>query len=325
MSYQQAFPKQDRMIRAVNAASMRVDCDVNPMGTIDSYFGHLPWGELGDSILDILDLPNSVMSGTNWAIIRNSLLDPAFSLLETLVKLHNFVAGDHRELMYHVDDIEAWLIANGDLNETAFYAGTLFGDVQLSIVNTFFLFYRLKGINISIPNPFAAGQRFAFAGGEVAADSVIIISGETIAGALSPIAALLELDHFVFDLDKMVNGNGVTNRNSGIPVKDRTTASNGLEYKSNPKHTPGQPGNRPNAGIEPKNSLELFEQSVASEQTPNQRFAYDKNTNTLHRFFNSGDGTWHWSGSTNQGSNSITGNQVPNDIKTLFGLPKKGW
>jgi|GEM_PF-4861446 hypothetical protein len=42
--------------------------------------------------------------------------------------------------------------------------------------------------------------------------------------------------------------------NSNIPVKDKTKASNGLDYQSNPKHTPGQPGNRPNAGIEPKNS-----------------------------------------------------------------------
>ena len=34
---------------------------------------------------------------------------------------------------------------------------------------------------------------------------------------------------------------------------------------------------------------------------------------------------FHWSGSTNQGANSITGSQVPNDIKNIFGLPKKGW
>ena len=92
----------------------------------------------------------------------------------------------------------------------------------------------------------------------------------------------------------------------------KTTASNGLDYKSNPKHTPGQPGNRPNAGIEPKNSLDLFGDSVPSTSKPNQRYTYDADTNTLHRFYNDGNGIWHWSGSTNQGANSINGSQVPN-------------
>ena len=112
---------------------------------------------------------------------------------------------------------------------------------------------------------------------------------------------------------------------SSIPVKVKTRASNGLDYQSNPKHTPGQPGNNPNAGIEPKNSLDLFEESVPSTTKPNQRYTYDETTGTLHRFFNDGNGTWHWSGSTNQGSNSLKGTDVPNDIKNTFGLPKKGW
>ena len=110
-----------------------------------------------------------------------------------------------------------------------------------------------------------------------------------------------------------------------IPVQSKTTASNGLEYKSNPKHTPGQPGYRSNAGIEPHNSLDMFNESIPSTTKPNQRYAYDKNTKTLHRFYNDGNGEWHWSGSTNQGANSLRGNEVPNDIKNSFGLPKKGW
>ena len=112
---------------------------------------------------------------------------------------------------------------------------------------------------------------------------------------------------------------------SGIPVPEKTKASNGLDYQSNPKHTLGQPGNSPNAGIEPQNSLELFGNSVQSTKNPNQRYAYDESTGTLHRFFNDGNGTWHWSGSTNQGQNSIRGTDVPNDIKNIFDLPKKGW
>lgn len=47
--------------------------------------------------------------------------------------------------------------------------------------------------------------------------------------------------------------------------------------------------------------------------------------NTLHRFFNERNGIWHWSGSTNQVVNFITGDQVPSDIKNYFGMPKKGW
>ena len=51
----------------------------------------------------------------------------------------------------------------------------------------------------------------------------------------------------------------------------------------------------------------------------------DSTTNTLHRFFNDGNGTWHWSGSTNQGVNSLSANEIPIDIKRLFGLQGKGW
>lgn len=128
--------------------------------------------------------------------------------------------------------------------------------------------------------------------------------------------------------DKIVGENKVVvegGSKGGVPVKDKTTASNGLDYQSNPKHTPGQPGNRPNAGIEPKNSLDLFGESTPSTLKLNQRYTFDRETNTLHRFFEDGNGNWHWSGSTNQGANSITGSQVPNDIKKLFNLPKKGW
>ena len=122
------------------------------------------------------------------------------------------------------------------------------------------------------------------------------------------------------------DGNGwVLVHNQCVPVKNKTTAANGLDYQSNTKHTPGQQGFRANAGTEPGNSLELFGESVASASKPGQRFSFDRLTNTLHRFFNDGNGTWHWSGSTNQGANSITGSQVPNDIKNIFGLPKKGW
>ena len=114
-------------------------------------------------------------------------------------------------------------------------------------------------------------------------------------------------------------------KNNGIPVQERVQASNGLYYESNSKHTLGRGGNRPNAGIEPSNALELFEQSILSVEKPKQRFAYDAETKTVHRFFNDGNGTWHWSGSTNQGKTSLTSKQIPRDIGKAFNLPKKGW
>jgi len=110
------------------------------------------------------------------------------------------------------------------------------------------------------------------------------------------------------------------------PVKEVTVADNGLKYKSNPKHTLGGQGNRKNAGIEPQNSLELFGKSVASTSKPNQRYTYDKKTGTLHRFFcDQNSKVWHWSGSTNQGNNSLKSADVPSDIKKNFNLKGKGW
>ena len=115
--------------------------------------------------------------------------------------------------------------------------------------------------------------------------------------------------------------------NSQCPVPEKRRASNGLDYKSNSKHTVGQPGNRPNAGIEPRNSFELFEKSVQSSKNSRMRYTYDKSTNTLHRFSPSDNGCteYHWSGSTNQGANSLTSREVPSDIIKNFGLKKKGW
>ena len=114
-------------------------------------------------------------------------------------------------------------------------------------------------------------------------------------------------------------------RGSSIPVQNITRAANGFYYKSNPKHTLGQTGRISNAGIEPRNSLDMFGRSVQSTKHPNQRFFFDTDTKTLHRFFNDGNGTWHWSGSTNQGVNSLRLNQVPIDIRRLFNMSRKGW
>jgi len=107
--------------------------------------------------------------------------------------------------------------------------------------------------------------------------------------------------------------------NDQCPVPEsRKSEKNGLTYKSHTKHTRGQRGNRQNAGIEPKNSFELFENSRAST-TSKGRYTYEESTKTVHRFFSNHEGTeWHWCGSTNQGVNSIPSKDIPRDIKKAF-------
>lgn len=93
-----------------------------------------------------------------------------------------------------------------------------------------------------------------------------------------------------------------------LPIPEVTTASNGLKIESNTKHTPGAQGSRPNAGIEPKNSLDLFERSIATKD-PKVRLSIDNDGN-IHRFFNTskdGTGTFHWSGSTGDGRHQYAG------------------
>ena len=83
---------------------------------------------------------------------------------------------------------------------------------------------------------------------------------------------------------------------TAIPFKEPVQANNGLVYKSNEKHTPGQGGKngKAPAGIEPTNSLELFDQS---KPIGGKRYAFDKNGD-IHQYTDANNGTWHWAGST---------------------------
>ncbi|ELF4898735.1 hemagglutinin repeat-containing protein [Salmonella enterica] len=123
------------------------------------------------------------------------------------------------------------------------------------------------------------------------------------------------------DGDLLKGGGGIAKgKGSPIPVPEPVMANNGLVYKSNPKHTLGQQGNRPNAGIEPKNSLELFEQSIPStKQYPNKkvRFAVDSQGN-IHRFEGT-NGQYHWNGSTGD-KNALTSDQVPSAVQKQLGV-----
>ncbi|MGB3434168.1 hemagglutinin repeat-containing protein [Achromobacter sp.] len=110
-------------------------------------------------------------------------------------------------------------------------------------------------------------------------------------------------------------------RGSAVPVLEPRVASNGLVYKSNSKHTAGQEGNRPNAGIEPSNSFSLFENSVPSSnsyQNKEVRFSVDASGN-IHRFEGS-NGQFHWNGSSGDKNSPLRGYQIPNDVQKQLGV-----
>ncbi|MGL6619122.1 hemagglutinin repeat-containing protein [Aeromonas hydrophila] len=108
-----------------------------------------------------------------------------------------------------------------------------------------------------------------------------------------------------------------------LPIPEPIIASNGFKVESNTKHTPGAPGFRPNAGIEPKNSMDLFEHSIATKD-PKVRLSIDNDGN-IHRFFNTskdGTGTYHWSGSSGDGKNALGNRELGSfnkEIKELKG------
>ena len=109
---------------------------------------------------------------------------------------------------------------------------------------------------------------------------------------------------------------GVDVKISPLPVAEAKKSEKiGETYKSNPKHTLGQTGNHPNAGIEPKNSFELFENSF---QSGNKRYSIDSDGN-IHQFThtNKGDNTWHWAGRTGKDQavdQRLKGNNIPQDV-----------
>lgn len=71
-------------------------------------------------------------------------------------------------------------------------------------------------------------------------------------------------------------------KDNRLPIAEPTVENNSLRIESNSKHTPGAKGSRPNAGIEPKNSLDLFEHSIATKDS-NIKLSIDSDGN-IHRF-----------------------------------------
>ncbi|KAA5919639.1 filamentous hemagglutinin N-terminal domain-containing protein [Achromobacter xylosoxidans] len=114
---------------------------------------------------------------------------------------------------------------------------------------------------------------------------------------------------------------GQKGKGSALPAPEPVTASNGLVYESSPKHTPGQTASRPNAGLEPRNSLDLFANSLPGKE--GQRFARDAKGN-IHRFSDSNNGSWHWSGSTGDKRNILRKDDIPIEIRRFFNFSGKG-
>ncbi|MGX5881381.1 hemagglutinin repeat-containing protein, partial [Burkholderia gladioli] len=106
-------------------------------------------------------------------------------------------------------------------------------------------------------------------------------------------------------------------RDSRLPIPEKTTADNGLQVESNPKHTPGMRGNRANAGTEPKDSLDLFNSSISDGGSA--RYAMDSSGN-INRFYSDGNGVFHWTGSTGDGRSPIDVSTIPIKIKRALGF-----
>ena len=115
--------------------------------------------------------------------------------------------------------------------------------------------------------------------------------------------------------------------NTPVNIKDKDGNPTGetLVYRSNEKHTPGAAGKKggEKAGIEPRNSAEIFEQSVPSTKKDRVRYAMDEHGN-MHEFKYSNDGTWHWAKSSADAESALTKNKVPSDVLDYFGISKKG-
>lgn len=118
-----------------------------------------------------------------------------------------------------------------------------------------------------------------FGGGKppAAGPSAVLVNsvGQALAGGISSNSTIAG---YVPDIATFAKGGG----DGRLPIPEQVTADNGLEVKSNSKHTPGMDGNRPNAGTEPQNSLDLFNSSVPGGD--GVRYAIDSN-GSINRSF----------------------------------------
>ncbi|MDO5640380.1 MAG: hypothetical protein Q4G28_11000 [Neisseria sp.] len=122
-------------------------------------------------------------------------------------------------------------------------------------------------------------------------------------------------------------GNTATSSNNakqtnpyGVPVPQKVTAANGLQYQSNIKHSGRGVGAKAGdeASIEPKNSLDLFNASIPTTNS-NRKTRYSYDGGVLHQFFDDGNGVYHWAGT--KGKTDF--HEVPIDVRRKLGINSK--
>ncbi len=152
------------------------------------------------------------------------------------------------------------------------------------------------------------------------APAVVTVAVPCAPGALCPVVVATPGSVGSVPGNAILANNESQGNNSRLPIPEPTTGTNGLQVESNPKHTAGMPGNRPNAGVEPANSLELFNSSVPSGD--GVRYAIDSSGN-INRFYSDGNGVFHWSGSTGDSSAPLNISKIPIDVKRILGFKGK--
>lgn len=90
---------------------------------------------------------------------------------------------------------------------------------------------------------------------------------------------------------------------------------------TNPKHVPGGEGFRPNAGIQPPDYAEAYQGAV---KVDGAWWGVSADGKSIYRYFESGDGTVHWAGSTGDERNPLTQKVVPSEVLKTFGFKAKG-
>uniref|UniRef100_UPI000690B7A9 two-partner secretion domain-containing protein n=1 Tax=Stenoxybacter acetivorans TaxID=422441 RepID=UPI000690B7A9 len=119
-----------------------------------------------------------------------------------------------------------------------------------------------------------------------------------------------------------VTGKATAYSRMPVPVPTPTVTKSGekLTYQSSSKHTPGEQGFNSKAGIEPRNSFELFKESKVITGDVKARYAQDAEGN-IHRFSITQGNQYHWSGWTGDKSNKLT---LKPEVKKEFDLKMKG-
>ena len=79
---------------------------------------------------------------------------------------------------------------------------------------------------------------------------------------------------------------------SRLPIPEPTVGANGIPVMSNGRHTPGVQGYNPTTGTEPRNSLDLFNNSVPDPKDPAPRYSVDSQGH-INRFFGDNNGIFH--------------------------------